>query len=56
MLDWLSHNIGNILVLIVLLCIIAGAVFVMIRDKRKGKSSCGGNCAGCAMNGKCNKS
>ena len=46
--------VGAILIIIVGL-IVAG----MIRDKKKGKSTCGGSCGhgcgGCAMNGSCHK-
>ncbi len=39
---------------IIILAIIVGAILaVMIIDKKKGKSSCGSNCAHCAMAGKC---
>ena len=40
---------GTAIVLLVL-CIIVGAViFKMAKDKRSGKSSCGGNCVGCGL-------
>ena len=40
---------GTAIVLLVL-CIIVGAViYKMVKDKRSGESSCGGNCAGCGM-------
>jgi|GEM_PF-50791 len=40
---------GTAIVLLVL-CIIVGAViYKMVKDKRSGKSSCGGNCVGCGM-------
>ena len=39
MLTWLSQNIGTI--------IVAAIVKSMRRDKKNGKSSCGGNCAAC---------
>ena len=41
MLTWLSTNLINI----VLLAVIRG----MIRDRKAGKSSCGGSCADCGV-------
>lgn len=47
MIAWLAANIGTILVLCVLLAIVAAVVFSMRRDRKLGKSSCGGNCSAC---------
>ncbi len=55
MLTWISENIGSIVIFIVLAAIVAGAVGSLVRDKKKGKSSCGNNCAHCAMSGSCHK-
>ena len=59
MLAWLSANLINI-VLIALIALIVGLLIRgMIRDKKAGKCSCGGNCsacgacAGCSACGKC---
>ncbi|MBQ6543271.1 MAG: FeoB-associated Cys-rich membrane protein [Clostridia bacterium] len=56
MLQWLSANLGTILVCVVLAFIVAGVIRSLIKDKRKGKSACGNNCAHCAMAGKCHPS
>ena len=57
MLQWISANIGTILISLVLLAVVALITRSMMRDKKQGKSSCGGNCAGCAACGAChNKS
>jgi len=53
MLEWLYANWANILILMLVGALIALAVISMIRDKKAGKSSCGCNCAKCAMAGKC---
>ncbi len=50
---WLGANIGNIIVIIILLTIIALIVRSIIKDKKSGKSSCGCGCAHCAMKGSC---
>ena len=47
MLTWLSANWINIVLVAVLVLIVGLLLGCMIRDKKAGKSSCGGNCAGC---------
>ena len=47
MLQWICENISTILVSLVLLAVVILIVRGMIRDKKQGKSSCGGNCASC---------
>lgn len=53
MLQWISTNIGTILISLLLLTAVALIIRSMMRDKKQGKSSCGGNCAGCAACGAC---
>ncbi|MGN1346009.1 MAG: FeoB-associated Cys-rich membrane protein [Eubacteriales bacterium] len=53
MLAWLSGNIATILLCAVLIAVVAAIVTGMIRDKKKGKSSCGCGCANCPMSGSC---
>lgn len=45
--EWLSQNIGTIIVCAVIVAGCALLIRSLIRDKKKGKSLCGGNCAGC---------
>ena len=45
---WLSQNIGTILIIAALAAFFALLIWSLIRDKKKGKSSCCGGCAGCA--------
>lgn len=33
--------------IIIVALLLAGAIFVLVKDKKEGKSSCGGYCAGC---------
>lgn len=49
MLSWIEANLGTIIVSVVLILIVTGIIIVMIRDKKQGKSTCGGNCAHCKM-------
>lgn len=53
MLAWIMENIGTILICVVLIAIVAAVVVSMLRDRKKGRSSCGCNCAHCAMSGAC---
>lgn len=38
---------GTVLVLVVLLVVVGLIVRGMVRDRKQGKSSCGGDCASC---------
>ena len=53
MVEWLTANWVNIIILALVGGLIALAVIVMIKDKKAGKSSCVCNCSKCAMAGKC---
>ena len=52
---WLSENIGTIIISLMLLLIVALIIKGMIRDKKRGKSSCGCRCGHCPMSGVCHK-
>ena len=47
MVAWLSANLINIVLIAVIALITGLLIRSMIRDKKAGKSSCGGNCASC---------
>lgn len=53
MLTWFMDNMATIIVSAVLVIVVTAAIASIVRGKRKGKSSCGCGCAGCAMNGAC---
>lgn len=55
MLAWLSANLINIALVAVIALIVGLLIRGMIRDKKAGKSACGGNCAGCGACGKCGR-
>ncbi len=55
MIEWLSANIGTIIVVIILIAVVAGIILWMRRDKKKGKSTCGCNCSTCQMHGACHQ-
>jgi hypothetical protein len=53
MLAWLSANLVNIVLVAVIVLIVALLIRGMIRDRKAGKSACGGNCASCGACGQC---
>ena len=53
MLVWIQNHLGTILVSAVLILVLALAVRKLVRDRKAGKHSCGGSCAGCAMRDSC---
>ena len=53
MLAWLSANFINLVLIAVVALIVGLLIRGMIRDKKAGKSSCGGNCASCGACGGC---
>ena len=55
MLAWITENIGTILISTVLLLVVVLIIRRLVKDKKKGKSSCGCNCAHCAMSGSCHQ-
>lgn len=48
MLEWLSQNLATVIIVAVLAVIFGLLLYSLIRDKKAGRSSCGGGCAGCA--------
>lgn len=53
MLQWISENLGTIMIAGALLVVILLISIHLIRNKKSGKSSCGCGCAHCAMAGQC---
>lgn len=53
MADWIIANIANIVICAVLAIIMAAIIIKLIRDKKRGVSSCGCNCANCSLSGTC---
>ncbi len=44
---------GTAIVLVIVIAVIGLAAWSVIKDKKKGKSSCGCDCKHCAMSAKC---
>ena len=53
MFAWLSANLINIALIAVIVLVTALLIRSMVRDRKAGKSACGGNCASCGACGGC---
>ena len=53
MFAWLSANLINIVLIAVIVLVVGLLIRGMIRDRKAGKRSCGGNCASCGACGGC---
>jgi hypothetical protein len=53
MMDWITNNLSTIVVSLILLGVVALVIRKMLQDKKKGVTSCGTSCNGCAMAGSC---
>lgn len=53
MLAWFSANLINIVLIAAIVLVVGLLIRGMVRDKKAGKSSCGGNCASCGACGGC---
>lgn len=51
--DWVTENLGNIVVVAVVAAVVIKIVYKSLKDKRSGKSHCGSGCSGCALKDKC---
>lgn len=53
MIEWISSNLANIIIVAILLIVVAFVVRKLIKDKKAGKCSCGNSCGSCSMSGQC---
>lgn len=53
MMDLIITNISTILVSLVLIGLVTLVIRKIVKDKKKGITSCGTSCNGCAMAGSC---
>lgn len=53
MLQWIVANLATIFICVVLAVTVMLIIRYLVRQKQQGKSSCGCNCAHCAMHGAC---
>ncbi|MBO4266756.1 MAG: FeoB-associated Cys-rich membrane protein [Lachnospiraceae bacterium] len=55
MVTWLATNLGTIIISIIMIALVTVIIRTMIRDKKMGKSACGGSCASCKMCAACRR-
>ena len=53
MLTWLCENAATLVIGGLLLAAVAAIVVKIVRDRKKGKSTCGCGCSSCPMGGAC---
>ena len=53
MLDWLSGNWINVVLIAGIAVVVVLIVCGMVRNRKQGKAPCGCNCAECALHGAC---
>lgn len=53
MFAWFTANLATILIGAALLAAVAGIIASMVKNKKKGKSSCGCGCESCALSEAC---
>jgi len=55
MIEFLTQNLANILIIGILILIVCAIIAQQIKNKKSGKTSCGCGCSGCAMSSVCHK-
>lgn len=55
MLAFLAENLATIIIAVIVIGILAAIIAKMIKDKKKGKTSCGCGCENCAASEICHK-
>lgn len=53
MFHWISENTGNIIAMVILAAVVAAIVINLVKQKKRGKSSCGCSCGSCPMKNSC---
>lgn len=53
MIEFLRENLSTIIVGLIVFTVVALIIVNMIKDRKKGKSSCGCGCANCPSSGAC---
>lgn len=53
MFAWIAENIATIVICAVLVLMVTAIIASIVRDKKKGRSSCGCKCGSCPMAGSC---
>ena len=52
---WFLENLSTIIISVILVLIVGAIIYSMIKNKKRGKTSCGCGCSNCAMSEICHK-
>ena len=55
MLEWISENLFTLIISVLLAAVVFFILRKLVRDRKRGKSSCGCGCESCPMSGSCHK-
>ena len=55
MLSWFAQNIVTIIIILFLAAVVSAIILKLVNDRKKGKTSCGCDCAHCSMSGTCHE-
>ena len=55
MFAWFLDNWGTILLTLILIAAVTAIVLNLRKEKKQGRSSCGGSCGSCPMSGACHE-
>ena len=55
MFSWIAANLANVIISAIVIAAVVVAVVSIVRDRKRGKNSCGCGCEGCMMAGTCHK-
>lgn len=53
MFAWIYQNLATIIISLIIVALVAAIIISMVRNRKKGKSSCGCGCSNCPMSTSC---
>lgn len=53
MIAFIYQNLATIIISLIIVAVVAAIIISMVRNRKKGKSSCGYGCSNCPMSGSC---
>lgn len=53
MFAWIYQNLATIIISLIIVALVAAIIISMVKNRKKGKSSCGCGCSSCPMSTSC---
>lgn len=53
MIAWIYQNLATIIISLIIVAVVAAIIISTVRNRKKGKPSCGCGCSNCPMSGSC---